>query len=673
VNVRKGVAVTLVAAFILVVGLVIGRARSAYDYPKGVKRFTLSAAGSEIYVDGQIGPLSCGDYDVAARACGAGALMAYQTFAGATAAATAGDIVYIRQGVYNEPLIVQNSGTPGNPLTFRNYNSESAVISGASLSPAVDLSSMQYIVVDGLEVTDVRRWLYAVNAHHNLIQNNIFRRALDPGHSQKTGLFFQEATFNKILNNIIEDSAEDSLYLVKSDYNLVVGNEFRKAYHTLWAIKCGNYNVLRDNYFHNEDQKIGEIYDCHDVGFDHEFFLYDATKHNLVDGNDFAYVPSSGDHSPYSGIQYAGQEGIIRKNRFYNTVGPGLSMTLYPEEARYNTDNRVYHNVFYKTDFAGVEISGSDSYTFSGNEFKNNIFFNSLFVANDTRWAWYTDELDGQPVQIMTGRLDGFAFDSNNLFNEAPGELYLIAYGSRFSISNPAPQPVDWWEANHPELFTNILEADPAFRDQGGFDFHLAPPSLMIDAGAFLSQAVGDGSGPVLPVQDASYFYDGYGIPDEVGDEIQLEGSLDTAIVIAIDLSSNTLTLDRPLSWSAGQGVALAYEGSAPDLGAYEFEPSLTLYGIPGDREIHLDWTVDIAVPVTATWQIDYMGPVGDEPPPIMGLPSVTHAYTLSGLMNYATYTVTLQAMLDDSPFLTDTVQVMPTDLFVWLPVVSKE
>ncbi len=629
-------------------------------------------SGVEIYVDGGIGPASCINYDVSSRTCGPGTDTAYRILSGAAAVAGPGDTVFLRQGTYNEALVVQQSGDPGDPVTFRSYNSETAVITGASLSPAVDISDRSYIVLDGLEVDNVRRWLYAVNAHHNIIQNSTFRAALEPGHSQKTGLFFQEATYNRILNNIIEDSNEDNLYLVKSDYNLVAGNEFRKAYHTLWAIKCGNYNVIRDNYFHNEDQKIGEIYDCHDVGFDHEFFLYNATKHNLVEGNDFAYVPSSGDHSPFSGIQYAGQEGIIRRNRFYNTVGPGLSMTLYAEEARYNTDNRVYHNVFYKTDFAGVEISGSDSYTFSGNKFKNNIFYRSQFVANDTRWDWYTNELNGQPVQVMTGRLDGFTFDTNNLFHTAAGELYLIAYGSRFSSSNPPPQPVHWFEANYPAQFTNLLELEPGFRDATGFDFRLTQSSPMIDAGAFLSHAVGVGSGTVLPVQDAGYFYDGYGIPGEVGDEIQLEGSAETAVVLAVDLAANTLTLDRTVTWSAGQGVALAYQGTAPDLGAYEFKPSLTLSGIPDNQAVHLHWAVDTTIPVTATWQIAYQGPAGAEPSPITGLPTPTRAYTLTGLTNYTPYTVTLESLVGSTSILSATTVVMPSDHVLRLPFVVR-
>jgi hypothetical protein len=40
--------------------------------------------------------------------------------------------------------------------------------------------------------------------------------------------------------------------------------------------------------------------------------------------------------------------------------------------------------------------------------------------------------------------------------------------------------------------------------------------------------------------------------------------------VTAVDLEANRLRLDRALTWSAGQGVALRYSGSRPDVGAFE-------------------------------------------------------------------------------------------------------
>ncbi|MCA9975839.1 MAG: right-handed parallel beta-helix repeat-containing protein, partial [Anaerolineales bacterium] len=126
------------------------------------------------------------------------------------------------------------------------------------------------------------------------------------------------------------------------------------------------------------------------------------------------------------------------------------------------------------------------------------------------------------------------------------------------------------------------------------------------------------------------------------------------------------------------------YLGSAPDLGAYEvgadrphYGPrdaeSLVLTGSPADETIYLHWKVNTTLPVTATWQISYDGPVGSQLSPITGIANATRDYTLTGLTNYTVYTVTLNAVLDSAPILTGTAVVMPTDLLVYLPVIFKQ
>ncbi len=98
----------------------------------------------------------------------------------------------------------------------------------------------------------------------------------------------------------------------------------------------------------------------------------------------------------------------------------------------------------------------------------------------------------------------------------------------------------------------------------------------------------------------------------------------------------------------------------------------LVLHGAPADQAIHLTWTVNTTLPVTSTWQITYDPPDGDQPSPISGIISPTRAYTLTGLTNYTWYTVTLNAMSGSVSFLADTVTVMPTDIYVYLPLVLR-
>lgn len=118
-------------------------------------------------------------------------------------------------------------------------------------------------------------------------------------------------------------------------------------------------------------------------------------------------------------------------------------------------------------------------------------------------------------------------------------------------------------------------------------------------------------------------------------------------------------------------GINDGYAGIAPDLGAFEFTPALSLTGWPDDGAVHLAWEVNATIPLTATWQISHNGPVGDQTLPIITA-NPTRAYTLTGLTNYTLYIITLSAMLDGSPILTETVAVMPTDLFTFLPLVKR-
>ena len=128
--------------------------------------------------------------------------------------------------------------------------------------------------------------------------------------------------------------------------------------------------------------------------------------------------------------------------------------------------------------------------------------------------------------------------------------------------------------------------------------------------------------------------------------------------------------------WQSNAGLLIPginddYEGAAPDIGAFEFAPSLALRGAPGDQKIYLDWEVNTTLPATATWRIDYYTTTLAAPFTATDPLSITRAYTLNSLTNYQWYTVTLTAV-GTNPVLSDTVRVMPTDIFVYLPLALR-
>jgi hypothetical protein len=99
----------------------------------------------------------------------------------------------------------------------------------------------------------------------------------------------------------------------------------------------------------------------------------------------------------------------------------------------------------------------------------------------------------------------------------------------------------------------------------------------------------------------------------------------------------------------------------------------LDLRGVPDEGAIHLDWTVHAYLPPTSTWRITYYSETA--PSPVVEtetLSNTARAYPLPGLTNYEPYTVTLSTV-GVTPPLSDTVCVMPTDIFVHLPLVVRE
>jgi hypothetical protein len=115
-----------------------------------------------------------------------------------------------------------------------------------------------------------------------------------------------------------------------------------------------------------------------------------------------------------------------------------------------------------------------------------------------------------------------------------------------------------------------------------------------------------------------------------------------------------------------------ARPGYSPYVYPHPLTWELQLGGTPADRAILLQWSAWAYFPPTSTWRIEYYTQTLTPPLSETNIVSPTRSYTLVGLTNYVWYTVTLNAMLNNTPFLTDTVRVMPTDRLVHLPLVMR-
>jgi MYXO-CTERM domain-containing protein len=398
-------------------------------------------------------------------------------------------------------------------VVFRAHAGELVRFSGiASDAGAIEIAGRSWLEFDGFTVEDVGSWVRVVDSDHVVIRNGTFARATIEGTRGSIKLLRSEDC--TLADNTL-DEGNDNIVIVDSDRNRVLDNRVTSGRHSLISLRCSDANVVRGNYFDNPIQKAIEVYDCEGSSSD-DPVIFDATKRNLFEGNEFAGTAPSDASYDYNAMQLAGQDGIIRRNVYHDDLGGGVHLQVYSDEALENHGNRIYHNTFFAERCWALAASANPSPGY----YDNRVVANLLFANADCQ---------GGGEQISPGDPIAAAFADNTLATE-----------------------------------------DPGFVDAAAADFHLAPGSAVIDTGPWLAHAVGAGRGTDLTVDDARWFFDGGGVIDELGDLVQLEGDGETARVVGIDLEAGMLVLDAPLSWADGQGLALAYAGEAPEPGAFE-------------------------------------------------------------------------------------------------------
>ncbi len=257
---------------------------------------------------------------------------------------------------------------------------------------------------------------------------------------------------------------------------------------------------------------------------------------------------------------------IIRRNIIYDSA-PGI---------RAHQGYKIYHNtlVANNRDYTGPnsEWTAEGRPAFSGIRQKEPgdggiAIQNNILVGHNTvEVALYLLKNQAEPNHI----------DSN---------LYYNSRGVYFAHVRPTGD----WEVLTLSMWQRLLEgfdtitgkeqssfvADPLFVDapekplsgDSGLDFNLRSGSPAIDRGGPLTWTNGQGSGKEIALDDAGYFSTGYGVVE--GDLIQV-GKNRPARVTAIDYERDVVTVDRSLWWQDAAPVSLAYNGSAPDIGALE-------------------------------------------------------------------------------------------------------
>lgn len=497
----------------------------------------------------------------------------------ANSSAAAGDVVILRGGTYTTGISLKQSGTPTAGIAFKNYGGETVRVMGVTL--AIDLANRSYITLDGISADTVDYWLRLNACDHICVFHSTFtglRTNSQP--NWPDGLVISNSSHHNWVKNCSaggigyalpsgSPSAIGGMFLGdweiandQSSYNLIENNTFYHGGHHVLEINSG-YNIIRNNYFHNENWTGTCAHpETNNRCADRNIIIEDNTGidavRNVIEGNVIAYegVPADGNTS--AGMSVRTQSNIMRNNLFFYNDGPGLVLYTGSGQPYDASHGHIYNNVFFHNGFTAIVMTGSDGRYNSGLLFDNtggtsgrqstNVSIrNNLFWDNNgTSVSFYytnaaSEDIVGNYYQTVANR-------------DATGNSAVtLASGNLQSTADP--------------LFANT-SGTPDVSNPNQFDFHVQPGSPAVNAGVFLTKTTTAGSGTVIPLEDAGFFIDGFGIVP--GDRIQLQGQSQTAGITSVDYSTNQLTIDTTLTWTAGLGVSLPYSGQAPDIGAFE-------------------------------------------------------------------------------------------------------
>jgi hypothetical protein len=567
----------------------------------------------------------------------------------------AGDTVYLREGIYkptgrNDCIHPARSGTSGNRIVYQNYNGENVTLDGTNSSSEAILfckgwdtglpsDGRNYITIRGINFASWNEFGELRYASYNEIADCDFSGHKDescpsppcppPAVSYNGFFIYQESKHNWIhgntwhkfghfvgsdagcLLNIGHDNAGTAANS-GNDYNTVEDNHFYASGHHIIGVNNAKFNVIRNNYFHNEGWSTTG--DCskwttgvcgYRVMSMTDASGLDVAGSNLLEDNNIAYgAQYGGPHlvtgASGSGLSLATDSNIVRYNKFFGNVEMGIRAGSSVTNGT-SIDNRIYNNTIY---YSGYNL---DSWGVVNEDDKD--LYNSYRCA----FMFYGDGggCDGSNGgNVIKNNLAHNIWSETNIWK---GTSYYPAFYTANSAScNTITN--NWGNSGKPQSNPFTPYPDPKFVDPdisnpmalslvngkwaGKPDLSLQADSPVIDKATYLTQANGAGSNlTVLTVDDAKYFQDGTWGSDLARSTVQADsiaiGTVSNTVQISsINYNTNTIILTSPKTWPNDAPVWLykksngdvVLSGAAPDYGASEYVAtgSDTISLVPG-------------------------------------------------------------------------------------------
>ncbi|NPA82570.1 MAG: DUF4214 domain-containing protein [Epsilonproteobacteria bacterium] len=486
----------------------------------------------------------------------------FKTIQKAVNSAKPGDTIYLRGGVYVGRVYIHKSGEKGKYITIRNYPGEVPVITRNDkdfYKQTILLDGVSYMKIIGLKIDKTT-------------SNAI--RVQGPGE-------YIEFKYNEVSyqNEKIPENERIGKAVVFAGYKdkplrhiLIEGNKIHNNHTGRKGIESESLTVYgKVEYFKIINNKV---YDNDFIGIDiigkdtGSYAHLGTPRYGLIKNNE---LYGNGRKNKYSSALYldGGEDIVVENNFIHDNFGPGIAVNQEEKDSfithvviRNNVSYRNYYNSFGSASYGGVvrdsifvhntlystevydpsEVKQENLFYLGKGE--NNVIKNNIFYK---KGGYYI-------MLEVVGRSNATKWEI-----DYDGFFPLISQMNQVIINNTIYKSIEALRKRSPH---SISAPDPLLKN----DFRLDPNSPCVDKGGFLTYTESGGSGKVVKVKDARYFTGRWGL--ERGEDIKIGGK--KAVVVSADYKNKTITLDRALSWNAGEGVGYDYSGERPDIGAYE-------------------------------------------------------------------------------------------------------
>jgi hypothetical protein len=516
------------------------------------------------------------------------------SLATANANAVSGDTIYLRGGVYTQSINPVNSGLAGagNQIHYAGYNSEDVVFTVDEPGGrwAIKLIERSYIRITGIySNASLAFFFIGYGSCYNEIAYCQFANTGDYLYSTglityyNTGFLAGLGSDHNWIHHCVFDKygsespvSETGTIRISANYddptknNTFENNVFSHGGHDCLDV-AGQYNVIRNNVFHNEEDYFKDdwrtadntpasgYYGNRNIILSNGGDYVGTAFHNLIEGNRIGWAGTPPGDDGAMGIENAGAHTISRFNYIYGNYGCGYYSKMqpggaYPSPLDSGSFARFYNNTLYKNGGTGAGVG----------RYEPDLDFNTAV----TIWSYAT--IDDWPRDIAIKNNIVFSNWSELEYGTA-NIIPQVTYANNFGpTANPGVDPL----FVNPDMTDKDSLTLPNLALQGG--------SPCLDTGLPLTTAHGAGVASVdLIVHDAQYFQDGSwgsSIAAHEGDWIAVGTVANVAQIHAINYATGAITLEAPITWldnasvwikkiSDGTDVLL---GAAPNQGAWQ-------------------------------------------------------------------------------------------------------